>query len=330
MLRVAVIGVGAMGKHHARVYHELPNTMLVAVSDVNVQIGKEITEKYPCAFYSDYREMLSSESIDALSIAVPTNLHKEIGLECIKKGKHILVEKPITDTLNDAETLITAANNKKIKLMVGHIERFNSSVIKLKELIEQGELGTLTTLMARRVGVFPPQVPHANIIIDSAIHDIDIFNYFLNKKPNAVVSFGGNALTNNRIDYADILLKYNGTNAFIQVNWITPVKIRNLTVTGTEGYAELNYITQDLVIYKTQSRKSDTFNDVVQFGIPEKIIIPVKKEEPLRREISSFIECIEGNKEPPVSGEEALESLRVSLKVVSTLDRVRGQDATDE
>jgi UDP-N-acetylglucosamine 3-dehydrogenase len=318
MVNVAVIGVGNMGMHHARVYSEMKGANLVAVCDLNQNIGKEIARRSKCRFYADYRKMLSAEKIDAVSIAVPTVHHKKVSLECIERGKHILVEKPISNNLEDAKEIIEAARRKGVKVAVGHIERFNPAVQRLKEMIRNKELGKITTITARRVGVCPPQIKDANVIIDTAVHDIDVFRFLLEEDPTRIYSLSGRAILKQRDDYADILLKYDGTNAFIQVNWITPVKIRNLTVTGTEGYAELNYITQELVLYKSDYRKIDDFSDVVKFGTPVETKVKVRNEEPLKNELRDFLEAVEKDREPLVNGKEALRTLETTLKVIES------------
>jgi len=315
MLNVAVIGVGNMGKHHARVYSEI-EAKLVAVCDINEGTAKEIARRFNCRPYTDYKKMLAAEKIDAISIAVPTTYHKKIALDCIELGKHILVEKPISNNLEDAREIVEAAKKKNVKIAVGHTERFNPAVQKLKEMIKSKELGKIITIVARRVGVCSPQIRDANVIIDTAVHDIDVFNFLLEREPTKIHAISGRAIIRQRDDYADILLKYDGTNAFIQVNWITPVKIRNLAVTGTEGYAELNYITQELVLYKSNYRRIDDFSDVVKFGTPKEINIKIAKEEPLKNELRNFIQAIEKNREPLVSGRDGMKTLEIALKII--------------
>lgn len=319
MTNVAVIGLGNMGKHHARVYSELEKVNLIAISDINEEEG-EVANKYDCRFYKDYREMLKREHIDAVSIAVPTKLHERVAVDCIHAKKHVLVEKPLANTLEDAEKMISVAKEQGVRLMVGHIERFNPAVKKLKEIIDQNRFGTLTSIIARRVGIFPPQIKDANVVLDLAVHDIDIFNYLLEKKPSEIYAKGGKVLDEDREDHAMILLKYGETNCFVQVNWITPVKIRNLSVTGVKGYAELNYITQDLKIYESVYEKTfDTFGDfVIKFGTPKEIKVDVKKVEPLKVELRHFIRCVENNEEPLVSGEDGLLTLKISLKAIES------------
>ena len=313
-MKIAVIGIGNMGSNHARLYSELAS--LVAVSDLNEELGKKVSEQFKCKYYKDYKEMLDKEKPDAVSIVVPNSLHKQVALEVIERKIPFLLEKPIADTSENAQEIIKKAKEKNVKFMVGHIERFNPAVIKLKEILDNFELGEINSLICRRVGVIPPKVRDTNVIIDLAVHDIDIFNYLLNKKPTKLNGFSGSSLSQNP-DYADILLKYGNTNAFIQVNWITPIKIRILNVTGSRGYAELNYITQELVVYKSNYIKDfDNFGDfIIKFGQPTKVNIEIKKEEPLKVELQTFLDCIKNNKEFPITGEDALSALNIALEL---------------
>ncbi|MCX6814199.1 MAG: Gfo/Idh/MocA family oxidoreductase [Candidatus Aenigmarchaeota archaeon] len=318
MIKVGVIGVGNMGKHHARVYSKLKGCRLVGVCDIDEGQGKKIAEQYGCAYYKNYKEMLKQD-IDAISIAVPTVFHREVALACINAGKHILVEKPIADTIESAREIINAAKKMRVKVAVGHVERFNPGVQRLKSMMKKGELGTITTILARRVGVFPPQIKDANVIIDLAVHDIDILNYLLGKTPTRIHAEAGKALINRREDYADILLKYDGINAFIQVNWITPIKIRSLAITGTKGYAELNYVTQEFMLYKSKyERNFETFEDVIKFAEPEIVKVRLRKSEPLKEELKNFISCIKLNKKPLVSGEDGLKALELAMEIVKS------------
>jgi UDP-N-acetylglucosamine 3-dehydrogenase len=317
MLNVGVIGVGNMGKHHARVYSEIRGCRLAAVSDIDESRGKKIAGQHGCTYFRDYKDML--KDVDAVSIAVPTAFHRAVALECIRAGKHVLVEKPIADTVESAREIIEAARKNKVKIAVGHVERFNPGVQKLKAMMEKGELGTITTVLARRVGVFPPQMKDANVIIDLAVHDIDILNYLLGKTPTRIHAEAGKALINRREDYADILLKYDGINAFVQVNWITPIKIRSLAITGTKGYAELNYVTQDFMLYKSKyERNFETFEDIVRFAEPEIVKVKVRKSEPLMEELKDFVSCVQSNRQPLVSGEDGLKALELALEIVKS------------
>ncbi len=318
-MKVGVIGIGNMGSNHARIYSEMSS--LAAISDVNEELGRKASEKFKCKFYKDYKEMLDKEELDAVSIVVPTSFHKKVALDVIDYGTPFLLEKPIADTLENAEEIINKAKEKNVRFMVGHIERFNPAVIKLKELLDNFELGEINSIICRRVGVIPPKVRDTNVIIDLAVHDIDIFNFLLNKKPTKLYGSLGNSLIKNG-DYADLLLKYGNTNAFIQVNWLTPIKIRLLNITGSRGYAELNYITQELDLYRTNYAKDyDDFGDfVIKFGNPTKVNIEIKKEEPLKVELQTFLNCINENKEFPVKGQDAFDALKIALEFSNNKD----------
>jgi len=320
-MRVCVIGTGAMGKNHARVYAEMHNVQLAAVADVNEKAGNEIAGKYRCRYYRDYKKMLAAEKPDAVSVCVPTGMHYDVARAVIQRGISVLVEKPIAKDVKDAEKLVALAKKRGVRLAVGHIERFNPAVRQLKRLIDEGKLGHITSILARRVGIMPPRIKDANVVTDIAVHDIDIFTYLLGKKPRRIYASGGKALINDREDYADIFLQYNGTNGFIEVNWLTPVKIRMLNVTGTRGYARLNYITQDLLLHKSVYEKEyDEFGlFVLHFGEPEVIPVHIKKEEPLRIELKNFIDSVKEDKEPLVSGKDGLEALRIVRDVMHSI-----------
>jgi len=320
-INVAVIGVGNMGKYHVRTYSIFKKVNLVAVSDIDEKIGKKIAKEFNSKYYKDYNEMLNKENIDAVSIAVPTKLHKKVVLDVIKFKKHLLIEKPIASTIKEARTIIESAKKAKVKLTVGHVERFNPAVQELKKIIKNGKLGKVISVIARRVGIFPPQIKDTNVIIDLATHDIDILSYLLNRQPTEVFTRGRKILTNQREDSAEIFLSYNGVSGFIQVNWITPVKIRILSVTGSKGYAELNYVTQKLELYQSRYKKKvDNFGEfIIRFGEPIKKEIKINRKEPLLCELESFMKCIKENTQPQVTGEDGLKALIVAEKAFKSL-----------
>jgi UDP-N-acetylglucosamine 3-dehydrogenase len=156
-MKVGVIGVGAMGQHHARVYHEMDGVELIGVSDVDRMRAEEIAAMHETAAYTGHKKLLSCD-LDAVSIAVPTTLHKKVAMDVISAGVHLLVEKPIASTIEDADEMVSAADDAGVKLMVGHIERFNPAVIKLKEVIDSGLLGDIVSMSARRVGPHNPRI----------------------------------------------------------------------------------------------------------------------------------------------------------------------------
>lgn len=314
MTNVAVIGVGNMGYHHARNYSEIPGARLVAVADLSEERGRVVAERFGCRHYRGYDEMLALEKVDAVSIALPTSAHFAVAREVIAFGKHVLVEKPLAGSVEEAEALIDASHRKGTLLAVGHVERFNPAVQALKRCIDAGELGDITSVVAKRVGVLPPQVKDANVLVDLAVHDIDVIGYLLGTMPTEVRAAGGRALLSDRLDHAELFLKYGGIGCFVQVNWITPLKIRELSVTGNRGYAELNYVTQKLDLYQSNLERSyDDFGDfVLRFGVPESVTVPLKATEPLRLELEAFLRAVEGKGGQVVSGEDGLKALIVA------------------
>lgn len=301
MVKIAVVGCGVMGAHHARVYSELNHVELVAVADVDEAKSKGVAEKYDTKAYTDYRSMISSEKPDAVSVASPTTLHKDITLFALESGAHVLVEKPIAHTIEAAWEMVHKAREKGLKLMVGHIERFNPAVQELKNMIDGGEVGDIVSMSARRVGPFTNRITDVGVIIDIAVHDIDIMSYLFGDTIETVCASAGDsggALET----YAMMMLKFNeGGVGIIETNRLTPKKIRELTVTGTKGVAIADYIDQSLTLYNGKAIPSN-----------------IDKAEPLRNELEHFIDCIQSGSNPLVNGVEGIHALEVALKAVSS------------
>ena len=300
MLRVGVVGVGMMGQHHVRVYSELVRegeVELVGIADANFERAKELARKYGTIPYADYRD-LARENLDAVDIAVPTSLHREVALEFINQGTSVLVEKPIADTVENAEAIIKAAEEKGVTLMVGHIERFNPAVLRLRELIERGELGKVVTISAKRVGPMAARIRDVGIIIDLGVHDIDVISYLFGERVRTVYARAGNVLHPAGVeDHALITLGFEDGTGIVETNWLTPHKTRTLNVVGTGGIAYLDYIEQSLKLYNNEWVKE----------------AKIERKEPLKNEIEHFIECIETGKKPIVDGEAGLHALKVAL-----------------
>lgn len=308
MLRVGVVGVGNMGYHHARVYSELAKegkVELVGVADANFERAKEVAKQFNTKPFADYKDLIK-EGLDAVSIAVPTSLHKNVALEFIENGINVLVEKPIAESVESAKEIINAARKNRVILMVGHIERFNPAVLKLKEVLEEGLLGNIATLTAKRVGPLPPQIKDVGVIVDLAVHDIDVMSFLLNERVKDVYAKAGSVKNPLELeDFAVIVLSFNSAIGVVETNWLTPHKVRRLTVVGTEGVAELNYINQELTLYTENWIKK----------------AKIKKSEPLKNELEHFIECVEKSLKPRVSGEDGLHALQVALKAIINAKR---------
>ena len=299
--RVGVIGVGAMGKHHVRIYHGMRAVELVGVADSNDKTANEVAAEYHTEAFTDCEQLLN-EDLDAVSIVVPTSLHKDIARKAAQYGVHMLVEKPVADSLSNAALIIDAARRENLKLMIGHIERFNPAILKLKELINAGELGEILSISCRRVGPYAPRIRDVGIITDLAVHDIDTISYLYGKRAMQVYSIAGNSF-HVQEDYASILLKYDDKRSgTVETNWLTPYKMRTLTATGTGGVASVDYLEQSLELWKEEGR----------------ISVEIEKNEPLKIELAQFVDAVSNGKKPSPSGEEGEYVLSVAIAAIES------------
>ncbi|MEK6984702.1 MAG: Gfo/Idh/MocA family oxidoreductase [Nanoarchaeota archaeon] len=323
-VKVAVIGVGAMGKNHARVYSEISAADLVAVCDADEALAKTTACKYNTKFYTNYKEMLRKEKPDAVSICVPTKLHKQVAVDAIKSGIDVLVEKPIAASVEEAKEMINEARKSNVKLMIGHIERFNPVVIELKKKIERNELGKIFKVHCARLSLFPQRIIDVGVTIDLATHEIDILKYLVNSKIIRVYAETAQRLHSTHEDLLIGTLRFeNSILGVINANWLTPKKVREITVTGEKGMFVADYLTQELFFYEKEFAKRDLDYKEMVIGAMEgrKMKIRIKRSEPLKNELEAFLECISQNKKPPVTGEEALDVLRIAQKFLESAKR---------
>ena len=300
-LRVGVIGVGAMGKHHVRIYSEMRGVELVGVADLNEKTTKEVAIEYHTEAFTDCENLLKQD-LDAVSIAVPTSFHKDIALKAANYGVHMLIEKPIAESLESADAITNAARRKNIKLMVGHIERFNPAILKLKELIAAGELGELLSISCRRVGPYAPRIRDVGIIVDLAVHDIDAISYLYGKRATKVYSIAGNSFHVEE-DYASILLKYDDKKSgSVETNWLTPYKMRTLIATGTGGVASADYLEQSLDVWNSEGRRK----------------VDIEKGEPLKKEICHFLLSLHNGTTPEPSGDDGKYTLYAAISAIES------------
>lgn len=307
---VGVIGVGAWGKNHARVFYELPNAELIAVCDKNPERAKEIASRYDVEYYTDPIDLLRQKSIDAISIVTPTTTHYRMVTKALKFSKKVFVEKPISDTVAEAKDIVRLIKKEDHFVMVGFISRFDPSLSIVKELIDSGKIGNIVLLYAARVGPFwPERVGDVGVVKDVALHDIDLFRYLTEMNPVTVYGIVG-SLRHKYEDHASIILKFKGDlTALIESNWITPYKKRHIYITGSEGMATVNILTQEVLLEKEQwIMRSKTL-----------------WREPLKIELDSFITAIRKGEQPPVTvvdglialiiAEAALESAKTGMPV---------------
>ncbi|MGN0176334.1 MAG: Gfo/Idh/MocA family oxidoreductase [Methanobrevibacter sp.] len=297
-VNVGVIGVGAMGENHVRVYHKMEEANLIAVSDVSEKALKKIEKKYGAKGYTEYSELLENPEIEAVSVCVPTTFHHATVMEAIKHGKHVLVEKPIAFTLEEAEEMIAAAKEAGVLLATGHVERFNPAVQKAKELIDDGVIGDIVTGFAKRVGPLPPRIKDVGVSIDLAIHDLDILSYLFEEEVTQVYGTMNSILDDCDFeDHAEIMVSFdNEATGIIEVNWLTPYKRRELELTGTAGIISVDYIQQSIEVFGKFAQD-----------------IEIKHAEPLKGELASFLNAVATGAEPEITGEDGLNALKMVI-----------------
>ena len=322
MTRVAVVGVGSMGRNHVRVYSELPDVDLVAVVDSNLQAAQKVERVYRVHAYTDVCEMLEKEHPEAVSVVVPTSEHFEVARSLLEAGCHVLVEKPIAATLEDAEELIATATRVNRLLTVGHIERFNPAIIELKRRLDAGELGPIFEINARRLGPFPTRINDVGVVMDLAPHDLDIMRYLTGSEVTRIYARTKQQLRTSQDDlFLGILNFEDGTLGLLEINWLTPTKIRELYVTGARGMFRVNYLTQELYFYENAETTGNGWPALsVLRGVSEGGVnqFAIQKKEPLRGELEAFIAAVRGGTAPQVNGRDAQAALKLAMALIDS------------
>jgi len=316
-LNIAVIGTGAMGKSHARIYSDMDKVELVAVCDKDEKTVNEIAKKYNTKPFTDYKDI--NEDLDAVSVCVPTKLHKDITLFFIKKGVNVIVEKPIANNIEEAKKITEAAKENNVKLMVGHIERFNPVVAEIKKRLDNNELGKIYSINTFRFSPFPHRIIDVGVTTDLAVHDIDIIMYLNKAKIDRIYAETGQRIHANHEDMLNALIKFeNNTTGIINTNWLTPKKVRELYVTGEKGMFVAKYLTQDLYFYKNEFTENnvDYSKGVTSVIEGDMVKIKINNKEPLLAELEEFTDCIIEDRKPIVSGEDGLKVLEVASKML--------------
>jgi UDP-N-acetylglucosamine 3-dehydrogenase len=320
-IRAAVIGVGAMGRHHARVYHELEATELVGVADPDPGNVDFIARRYRVPTFRDHRELLAVARPEIVSVAVPTALHLTVARDCLAAGAHVLVEKPIAATVDEARTIIDAARAAGRKLTVGHVERFNPAIIALKRRVDEGALGRLFEIRARRMGPFPARVRDVGVVIDLAAHDLDIMRWVIGAPVVRVYAETARRIHTEHEDLLSGLLRFAGGEiGVLNINWLTPTKVRELSITGERGMFVANYLTQELDFYENVHADShwDDFGVLQSVGEGNMTRLRIERREPLVAQLAAFVAAVVNDGEPAVTGEDGLAALALAGSVVES------------
>lgn len=312
-LRVGVVGVGSLGRHHARVYAGLPRASLVGVVDAVTDRAREVAAACATRAFASHRELLGK--VDAVSIATPTILHAPIGEEFLGNGIHVLVEKPISNTLEGADRLIRAASNNGRVLQVGHLERFNPVVRAVRAMVRRPRF-----FEAHRLGVFSPRSLDIDVILDLMIHDLDIIRLMV-PAPPAEIQAVGLAILTGRIDIANARIRFaDGCVANLTASRVSTDKIRKLRLFHAQEYISLDYTRQDASVYSVERAQGS--------GTP-KIVgrrIEPARREPLEAELESFVDACLGRKPVECTGEDGRATLALALEVLAQAEKAQAQE----
>jgi predicted dehydrogenase len=299
-LRIGVIGVGGMGSNHARVLSELPGVNLVGIADPDRKRRDFVARTLGCAAFDD-TDGLIRQGVDAVTIAAPTHLHRDIATACAARGLHVLVEKPIASTVEESRAIVAAARRAGVTLMVGHVERFNPAVESIKKAVKDQDI---LSIAITRVGPFPPRMSNVGVVIDLAVHDIDLIRWFTDSEIVEIQPQTSSAVAE-REDIA--LLQFrtaSGVLAHINTNWLTPFKARTIHIATRD-----KYVIGDLLTL--QVTECFGFQPDGSYSMRH---LSVGYAEPLRSELVAFVNAIRGGAPPAVTGEEAVASLEIAIR----------------
>lgn len=313
-LRVAAIGVGSLGRHHARNYAELAaegRVGLVGICDIKAETVSKVAADGGCESFADWRELLGQ--VDAVTIATPTETHCDIACAFLEKGVHVLVEKPIALTLEEADKIIAAAARSGAKLMVGQLERYNPAMVALRPHVT-----TPLYFEVHRVSPFPNRSLDVDVVLDVMIHDLDAVQWLVGDVAVSEIRAVGIPVISDKVDAANARIEFeNGTVANITASRIGTEKIRKTRFYQTNAYVVLDYATK---FASLTSLNPDASHPLAGISIKR---LEINDIEPLRAEITGFLDCIENNKTPPVSGEDGRRALALAVGVLEKIDAHR-------
>ena len=311
-LKVGVIGVGRMGARHCRVYSNMRKVHLFGVSDKNPEIGVKVARMYDVPYFRDPEELLAQ--VDAVSLGVPTPLHYDQAMNCIQHGVSVLIEKPIAETVEQAEKLVKAAEESKVVVTVGHIERFNPAYIELKNVVESMEV---ITFDMRRLSPFEGSNKDVDVVLDLMIHDTNLVLDLVGKDPVSMHAHGLIVFSEN-LDHASATLSFpNNVLVTMTSSRITEQKVRQLNVACRNAYLECDLLNKSILVNRSTIGEYQNSNSrgvkYRQESVVEKIYIP--GYEPLMLELQNFVECVLGECKTEVTARDGLKALKLATVI---------------
>jgi UDP-N-acetylglucosamine 3-dehydrogenase len=326
-LRIGLIGAGRMGAYHVETWERIASGRLVAVFEPDDVVARERIGRRPIEWFADHRDLLQRADIDAVCICAPSEHHARIGLDAISAGKHVFVEKPIATALEDGLRMAAAARLARVKLMVGHVERFNPAVGKLAELIEEGRIGRVFRAHATRVGPLPARIQDTGVAVDLATHDLDLMQFVLGRDITSIYAEGSRCVHPTQEDMIACFLRFgeDGPRGLLDVNWLTPEKRREMTVIGEGGMLKASYLNQDVWFTESSGAptawsefarlRGDAEGATIRFALP--------RVEPLHAELEAFARCVLDDTIEPMTAQEGCSALAAALAVRDSAEHSR-------
>ena len=310
-IRTGVIGVGNIGQHHARIYATLPGSHLAGIADIDPQRAQEIADRYDAPAYTDFRALL--DHVDAVSVAAPTTLHHEIGMACLERGIHVLMEKPLAASVEQAHELAARAEQAGLVLQVGHVERFNPTFVELANVLADH---TILAVEARRLSPFATRAADVSVVYDLMVHDLDLILTLI-RAPLRSVSATGSRIRSPQPDHAMALLTFDGGQvASLASSKVTQYKVRQMAVTCAEAFVVADFLTRTVMVHRQSSADYFAQRGAVlyrQEGLIEQVYVP--QIEPLYAEIQHFLACVREGRPPRVSSAEAIRVMTVADEI---------------
>jgi len=307
-VRVAVIGVGHLGKHHARLLAGIDGAELVAVVDTQPDRAAAAAEATGARAVSDFHDLIGQ--VDAVSIAVPTELHRDVAMPFLERGTAVLVEKPITKTVAEGEALIAAALKSGATLAAGHTERHNPAVTTVLPFVT-----TPRFVEVHRLGMFPERSLDIDVVFDLMIHDLDIILAMVKGEVTTVEAVGVPVLTD-KFDIANARLRFStGCIANITASRISKERVRKIRLFQPDAYVSIDYAEQEVEGYRLVRRDGE--RPQIQGGK-----LPVTRDEPLKRELQDFIDAVRGRRQPLVTGQDGLRALKLAQTIADRMETV--------
>jgi predicted dehydrogenase len=296
-VRVGIIGVGYLGTQHARILSYLEEAELKGVADIDFKKAVEIGNRHGVAYYQNYEEMM--DEVDAVIVATPTSEHFSISQNLLRNGKAVLVEKPITETVEQAEQLVKEAKSGGLVFQVGHLERFNPAVEAVETMIREPRF-----IEVQRLGSFSARSLDIDVVLDLMIHDLDIIMALI-KDEVSVIRASGIHVLSEKVDIANARLEFKGgCVATLTASRVHQGKVRKLRIFEPTVYYSIDYIDQEVVVFPLDRRQTNIKT------------LRIQKEEPLKKELRSFLDCIRLGKTSKVTGEEGMRALRLAHGVL--------------